>query len=148
MCKFGTQCRFLHPADLAPSNRPSVPPAPNSGARSQANQPNTAPDSFSLDAVEASLPKTAVPCKFFLQGMCARGTACRFAHVQSASTTTEDCPICMTPITPPKMFGLLCTLLPLIVHAPSSYPRQSIITVISNMSLSGIHVVVQRTVIM
>lgn len=61
-----------------------------------------------MEKLEIALPKSATPCIFFAKGECTRGDLCKFTHIDpNANSMKEDCPICILPITPPKMFGLL-----------------------------------------
>jgi hypothetical protein len=109
-CKFGAQCKFLHPADLDASQDSSSSPHRTSSpdhrskALVQADK-----DIFDLEMIERSLPRISTPCKFFLAGNCARGDQCRYTHIAAILESAEDCPICMQPIQPPKQYGLLCT---------------------------------------
>ena len=113
MCNKGAQCRFVHPADVQPTQSSTSSAPLLTGSSSSINQAEKSEkDAFDLEMVERALPKVSIACKFYLAGNCTRGDTCRYAHVDASSTPSEDCPICMVAIEPPKQFGLLCTFAP------------------------------------
>ena len=112
-CKYGDDCRFLHLESSRPataSSSSNAAPSTSQRSRSSKKTASKAPDSFSMDKIEAELPKSAVACAYFAKGECTRGDRCRFAHVAPVAPAEDnECPICMLPVVSPKMYGLLCT---------------------------------------
>lgn len=75
-CRFGSQCRQLHPAERN-----------NALAFGPATEPDHAPGRHSTSQVpHPRNPSTFGPCKFFEQGNCAKGVACSFAHILSSDS--------------------------------------------------------------
>lgn len=110
-CKFGNDCKFIHlessRVSTGPNNRArGTTASPDNRTSNGSNEEDA--DALLMSELAAALPKTAVPCKFFAEGLCTRDN-CRFSHATDGGKTVEDCPICLQRVVSPKMFGLLCT---------------------------------------
>ena len=69
-CLNGEKCRFQHP-DTLPTHL----------------SPEHKVKSISRSQPGGSIPKTKIPCRFYLQGTCTKGDFCTFEHSNTATAT-------------------------------------------------------------
>ena len=71
-CRFGDQCRLYHPPLASQAIPAPHPPL----------QVTSPPASNHFNSHSPTLPSlTSMPCKFYDQGRCTKGTACSFSHI-------------------------------------------------------------------